>query len=196
MSLRPCDKTDDDAALLRAIAGGDRRALEALYLGYHRRLSRFLSGVASRHENAEEIINDTFMVVWRHAQEFRGASRVSTWIIGIAYRIALKSLRGHDAMNRAQRTMPVPEQSVQPMEQTELDDWIGQALDQLPLEQRLTVELAYKMGHSVEEIAVITGCPAGTVKARMFHARQKLRAHLPALAGVGAGDTFHRSRMT
>ena len=82
-----------DGELLAAIAAGDRRALEELYLGYHRRLARFLSRFTPRYENVEEIINDTFMVVWQSAKDFRHASQVSTWIIGIAYRTALKSLR-------------------------------------------------------------------------------------------------------
>src|ERR1039458_7784513 len=82
-----------DNELLLAIAAGDRRALETLYLSYHRRLARFLSRFTSRYENVEEIINDTFMVVWQSAKDFRYASQVSTWIFGIAYRTALKSLR-------------------------------------------------------------------------------------------------------
>src|SRR5271167_1311272 len=84
---------EHDHDLLVAIAGGDRRALEELYLGYHRRLARFLSRFTPRYENVEEIINDTFLAVWQSAKDFRGASQVSTWIIGIAYRTALKSVR-------------------------------------------------------------------------------------------------------
>jgi RNA polymerase sigma-70 factor, ECF subfamily len=173
-----------DEELLRAVADGDRRALEELYLGYHRRLARFLSRVTPRYENIEEIINDTFMVVWQHAKDFRGASQASTWIIGIAYRIALKSLRRNDGLLRAQSSEDLPEQSVEPMENAELRDWILHALSCLPLEQRLTMELVYHMGHSIEEIAEITSCPPGTVKARMFHAREKLRHYLPALGGI------------
>jgi RNA polymerase sigma-70 factor (ECF subfamily) len=54
----------------------------------------------------------------------------------------------------------------------------------LPEEQRLSLELAYFMGHSCEEIAAITDSPVGTVKARMFHAREKLRLALPSLGGA------------
>ncbi len=124
------------------------------------------------------------MVVWQHAKDFRGASRASTWIIGIAYRIALKSLRRNDGLLRAQSTENLPEQSVEPAEAAELRDWIMQALQYLPPEQRLTMELVYHLGHSIEEIAEITDCPTGTVKARMFHAREKLRHYLPALGGI------------
>jgi RNA polymerase sigma-70 factor (ECF subfamily) len=173
-----------DEELLRAIGRGDRHALDALYLGYHRRLARFLSRVTPRHDSVDEIINDTFMVVWRRANEFRGASRISTWIIGIAYRIALKSLRSTDGLAHAHSGGELPEASTDPREAVELRDWIAQALDHLPLEQRLTLELAYHMGHSIEEIAAITQCPVGTVKARMFHARAKLRRSLSSLGGA------------
>src|ERR1700680_2940978 len=107
-----------DNALLVAVAAGDRRALEELYLSYHRRLARFLSRFTPRYENIEEIINDTFMVVWQNAKEFRNASQVSTWIIGIAYRTALKSFRRQK--NHAVASLEdYPEQTVDPTSQTE-----------------------------------------------------------------------------
>jgi RNA polymerase sigma-70 factor (ECF subfamily) len=175
-----------DSALLAAIGAGDRRALEELYLSYHRRLARFLSRFTPRYENIEEIINDTFMVVWQNAKEFRNASQVSTWIIGIAYRTALKSFRRQK--NHAVASLEdYPEQTVDPTVDAEVNDWLKHGLNRLPIEQRLTLELAYHMGHSLEEIAAITDCPVGTVKARMFHAREKLRQYLPTLGG-GASD--------
>lgn len=175
-----------DAALLVAIATGDRLALEELYLSYHRRLARFLSRFTPRYENIEEIINDTFMVVWQNAKDFRNASQVSTWIIGIAYRTALKSFR-RQKNHTVASLEDYPEQTVDPSFDAEVNDWLKSGLSRLPIEQRLTLELAYHMGHSLEEIAAITDCPVGTVKARMFHAREKLRQYLPALSG-GAWD--------
>jgi RNA polymerase sigma-70 factor, ECF subfamily len=177
---------EQDNALLLAVAGGDRRALEELYLGYHRRLTRFLSRFTPRYENVEEIINDTFMVVWQSAKDFRYASQVSTWIIGIAYRTALKSLRRQKNHAAACNLDDCPEQAIDPTVDAEIQDWLTRGLNRLPVDQRLTLELAYHMGHSLEEIAVITGCPVGTVKARMFHAREKLRQFLPALSGAAA----------
>ena len=178
---------EQDNALLVAVAAGDRRALEELYLSYHRRLSRFLSRFTSRYENIEEIINDTFMVVWQSAKDFRHASQVSTWIIGIAYRTALKSFRRQKNHAAAQNLDDCPEQTVDPTIDTEVQDWLKRGLSQLPSEQRLTLELAYHMGHSLEEIAAITECPVGTVKARMFHARETLRLYLPTLGGGAVG---------
>src|SRR5271170_710929 len=178
---------EQDNALLLAVAAGDRRALEELYLSYHRRLSRFLSRFTPRYENIEEIINDTFMVVWQSAKDFRYASQVSTWIIGIAYRTALKSVRRQKNHTAARSLDDYPEQTVDPTFETEVQDWLKHGLNQLPAEQRLTLELAYHLGHSLEEIAAITECPVGTVKARMFHAREKLRQYLPSLGGGAAG---------
>ena len=174
-----------DVELLSAVARGDRTALEELYVAYHRRLARFLSRLAPRYDTVEEIVNDTFMVVWQNAGEFRGASRVSTWIIGIAYRTALKALRRNQTRLKAQNMADIGEMTLDPTDDAEVRDWVEQGLNHLPLEQRLVLELAYHCGHSIEEIAAITDCPVGTVKARMFHAREKLRQYLPALAGDG-----------
>src|SRR3984885_4059454 len=176
-----------DSTLLAAVAAGDRRAVEQAYLSYHRRLARFLSRFTSRYENVEEIINDTFMVVWQSAKDFPPAPQGSTWIIGIAYRTALKSFRRQKNHAAAQNLDDCPEQTVDPTIDTEVQDWLKRGLSQLPSEQRLTLELAYHMGHSLEEIAAITECPVGTVKARMFHAREKLRLYLPTLGGGAVG---------
>jgi RNA polymerase sigma-70 factor (ECF subfamily) len=172
-----------DGELLIAAGAGDRRALEELYLGYQRRLARFLSRFTRRGVIVEEIINDTFVVVWRHANEFRFASQVSSWIFSIAYRVALKSIR-RERNHCATRSLDeCPEQTVDPMLEAEVQDWVMHGLNRLPDEQAVTLQLAYLIGHSLVEIAEITGAPVGTVKARMFHARKKLRRHLPILGG-------------
>jgi len=62
----------------------------------------------------------------------------------------------------------------------------------LPFEQRATMELAYFLGHSCEEIAAIMGCPVNTVKARMFQARIKLRNLLPTLGGAPSREEVNR----
>ena len=167
--------------LLRQVAAGDRTAFKELYLIYHRRLARFLMRMTSRHDLIEEVINDTLWTVWLKAGNFRGDSLVSTWIVGITYRRALKALRRHGAP----RPMLVEEVAVAPDAQLEDENrqWLGQALAELPLEQRMVMEFSYLMGHSCEEIAQIMQCPVNTVQTRMFHAREKLRRSLPRLAG-------------
>jgi RNA polymerase sigma-70 factor (ECF subfamily) len=173
--------------LIARIANGDRRAFEELYGLYHRRMARFLTRLTRRYDVAEEVINDTFWVVWRKAREFRGDSQPSTWILGIAYRKARNALRSQareGLQNLEAGSLPLT--SEEPFRAEELRDWLGQALAQLPVEQRLCVELCYELGYSCEEIATIMGCPANTVKTRLFHARAKLQKLLPKLAGAAA----------
>ncbi len=174
-------RNEIELALLARIARRDAAAMKELYLLYHRRLARFLTRLTSRYDLAEEIINDTCWIVWQRAVDFRGESLVSTWILGITYRRALNTLRR--IRPAAQEEIDVPDAaSEQPCEQAELNEWLGVALARLPLEQRMVLELAYHLGHSCEEIAVIMDCPVNTVKTRMFHARRKLRGLLVALA--------------
>jgi len=121
--------------------------------------------------------------VWQNAKDFRNASQVSTWIFGIAYRTALKSLRRQKNHAAALSLDESPEQTVDPEADVEAQDWVAHGLNCLTVDHRLTLELAYRMGHSLEEIAAITDTPVGTVKARMFHARRKLREYLPVIGG-------------
>ncbi|HVJ59788.1 MAG TPA: sigma-70 family RNA polymerase sigma factor [Burkholderiaceae bacterium] len=176
---------DDDArdlALLGRIAGRDRAALEELYTLYHRGLARFLTRITYRYELAEEIINDTFWIVWQHAAEFRGASRVSTWIVGIAHRRALATLR-HASVRPDVMTEEATE-ATDPQDTVAQRQLLDRALAALPLEQRLALELTCYLGHSCDEVAAITDCPVNTVKTRVFHARRKLQQLLPTLAGT------------
>jgi RNA polymerase sigma-70 factor (ECF subfamily) len=174
-----------EAQLIAKIAKGDRRAFEELYNLYHRRLARFLTRLTRRYDIAEEVINDTFWIVWRKAGDFRGESRPSTWILGIAYRRARNAFRSSaraGAGENLEAQLPPPT-SDEPMRTEELRDWLVQALVQLPVEQRLAVELCYELGYSCEEISRIMGCPVNTVKTRLFHARAKLQKLLPMLGG-------------
>ena len=180
----PSSRSSDEreCALLVRIAGRDSTAMKELYLLYHRRLARFLMRLTTRYDLAEEIINDTFWVVWQHAGDFRGASRVSTWILGIAYRRGLKTLR-YAGPPPVDFDVEAEAGSEEPAHQEEVSEWLDMALQRLPLEQRMVIELAYHVGHSCEEIASIMQCPVNTVKTRMFHARRKLKVILTTLAG-------------
>ena len=179
-----CRSGKSDGELLIAAGTGDRLALNDLYLGYQGRLAGFLSRFTRRGEIVEEIINDTFMVVWRDANKFRFASQVSSWIFGIAYRVAMKSIRRERNYSATRSLDECPEQTVDPMLETEVQDWVMHGLNRLSEEQAVTLRLACHIGHSLVEIAEITRAPVGTVKARMFHARKNLRRHLPGLGGI------------
>jgi RNA polymerase sigma-70 factor, ECF subfamily len=174
-----------EAELIAKIAKGDRRAFEELYHLYHRRLARFLTRLTRRYDVAEEVINDTFWIVWQKAGDFRGESQPSTWILGIAYRRARNAFRSAaraGSQENLDALLELPT-SDEPMRTEELRDWLVQALGQLPVEQRLAVQLCYELGYSCEEISAIMGCPVNTVKTRLFHARAKLQKLLPVLGG-------------
>jgi RNA polymerase sigma-70 factor (ECF subfamily) len=176
----PRGSNERERALLERISVGDRDAFRELYLHYHQRLARFLMRVTHRYEDAEEIINDTLWIVWQRAADFRGASQVSTWIMGIAYRRALNVIRRAAVHQRVMALEALEGEAVE----ADLGDALAKrqmldfALAQLPLEQRLVLELTYYLDHSCEEIADIMECPVNTVKTRMFNARRKLRAIL------------------
>lgn len=184
-----CDAAARDLAWLRAAARGDRAAFENLYRHHHGRLTRFLLRFTARRDLIDDVVNDAMWIVWRKAADFRGDSKVSTWIIGVAYRCMLKALR--DRLNGDE----VNESSLDGVSLEhlggaddgssghEVRDWLAHGLRTLPDDQRVTLELAYFMGETCEDIAAIMGCAVGTVKARMFHARVRLRNVLPALAG-------------
>lgn len=183
--LHPAHEDARDRQLLDQVAQGDRAALETLYRSHHQRLAGFLHRNTSQDDLVPEIINETFWVVWRNAARFRGDSRVSTWIVGIAYRCMLKALRGRDTPTRraADDALEQLPEETNHDERRELHDWIAHGLAQLPDKQRTALELAYFYGRSCNEIAAIMSCAPGTVKAWLFHARTRLRNVLPGLAG-------------
>lgn len=165
--------TSHEEQLLRRIARGDEAALERLYLDYYPRLTRFILRVTRDVDLASEIINDVFMVIWRSAAGFRGDSSVSTWILGIAYRKALKSASRYGPPPALPGDFHVPYDELR-YQRLDLDS----CLARLSHEQRATVELAYYFGYSYKEIADIMGCPENTVKTRMFAARRALKSLL------------------
>ncbi|WP_077038372.1 RNA polymerase sigma factor [Pelomonas sp. KK5] len=171
-----------DRAELAASARGDRAAFERLYRRHFPRLARFLRRYTARADLTEDVINKALWVVWSKAGEFRGDSKASTWITGIAYRCMLKALRDGGAHTEAaelEAEIPVDDGP-----DTELRDWVDKGLRLLPEDLRTTLELAYGAGLSCAEIGVLMGCAEGTVKARMFNARLRLRNLMPALGGL------------
>jgi RNA polymerase sigma-70 factor (ECF subfamily) len=180
----------DERKLLARVAARDRRAMQEFYLIYHRRLARFLARVTRRRELIEEIINDTLLIVWQRAAQFRGESRISTWVMGIAWRHGLRSFKREQ---RAGEYPALPE--IAPMVETELfenRDALDRAMAVLSAEQRAVIELAYVGGYSCDEIGAIMGCPVNTVKTRLFYARRKARSALKADGILGYGDSAGR----
>ena len=182
---------DTDEMLIAAIALGDEAAFGTLYFRYRRRVGRFLAVSLPRCRTAEEVVNDTLWIVWRNAGRFKGSSKVSTWIMGIAFHLGIKSMRkSRRALAVAKALQGVAESTHNPWSQSEIGEWIAAGLARLPDEQRRVLQLAYHLGHSCAEIAASVNCPVGTVKTRMHHGRMKLKRLLPNLAGP-SGQAIH-----
>lgn len=183
------DVSDDE--LLTRVAKRDRDALTQLYRRYYSQLLRFLQRLTGDLESAQEAVNDVMLVVWERASAFGGRSKVSTWIMGIAYRKALKSSKRLNnwryrfkAADWVEVVEPVAHAGEHTSDQV-LKDLLYRAILRLPAKQRAVVELTYYFGYSYEEIAEIVECPENTVKTRMFHARERLREILPQLGQNG-----------
>jgi RNA polymerase sigma-70 factor (ECF subfamily) len=176
-----------DRALLARVAHGDRSALRELYETYYHPLLRFIYRITGRLDLAQEGVNDTMLVVWRSAGAFAGHSTVSTWIMGIGYRKALKLLASSRRWSARLSGVPLDELVERSAPETglsddgDLRDLLDEALRRLSPAHRAVVELTYFYGCSYEEIAAIADCPVNTVKTRMFHARAKLKHLLPLL---------------
>lgn len=183
-----CAAGDREAALVARIAAGDQPAFAEFYGLYRRRLARFLGRVIASSDTVDELINDVMYVVWQDASRYRAHSKVSTWVLGIAWHKALRALEREKRMITAYAS-GTEELAAEETGAREDRDWLRHGLEQLSPEHRLVVELTFFMGCSYGEIAEIAGCPVNTVKTRMFHAREKLRRILPALDGNDAKES-------
>jgi RNA polymerase sigma-70 factor (ECF subfamily) len=82
-----------DALLIQRIAAGNRLAMQVLYLRHHLRVYRHIARIVSDHAATEDLLNDTFLDVWRKAESFRGQASVATWLLTIARNKAISALR-------------------------------------------------------------------------------------------------------
>jgi RNA polymerase sigma-70 factor (ECF subfamily) len=176
-----------DEALIDAIMDGDKGALGELY-GRHREiLTRYLTRLTKKPTLAEEIVNEVFLAVWQHADEFQGRSRVSTWLIGIARHKAISAFRRrHEVQLDDGFAMTIADPSDNAaaiMDKQDRRKVLQQCLAQLPSAQREVIELFYYQDEPIEAVARRTGVPLNTVKTRMFYARTRM-AELLNEAGV------------
>jgi len=178
---RAQSERDADLRLIALVGRGDAEAFRELYRKYQTRLTRFLANLVRQPQIVEEVLDDTLMVVWERAADFKGESKLSTWIFAIAYRKAMKAVRrydvpieDHDAENRASNEA-TPEEA---FGQMRLHNLLRGAMAELSPDHRGVVELTYFQDLSYREIAEIMDCPVDTVKTRMFYARRHLKRRL------------------
>jgi RNA polymerase sigma-70 factor (ECF subfamily) len=173
-------ENEEEIQLLNRVAASDKSALTQLYVMYHARLFKFVFRLTRSYSTADELVNDIMLVVWDKAGTFRGDSKVSTWIFGIAYKQTMRRVTRKQL--QLSPLTDIEESGIDNETTIETEDWVRNGLYALPAAQQLTVVLVFYLGLSYEETALVTECPVNTVKTRMFHARRKLKEHLSASA--------------
>ena len=169
-----------DRELLRRIAADESAAFADLFRRYQPRLLRFVARLGHAPAQAEEIADDTLVVVWRHAARLREDSRASSWIFAIAQRIASKqgSALLRDRLRFGEDTEACADTGDGPeacCERGQAQARLQRALARLPPSQREAVALTYLGECSCREAARRLHCPVGTVKSRLSLARAHLR---------------------
>lgn len=174
--------------LLARIARKDKSAFEQFYQELERPLFRFVQLKLNDPFRSADIVHEVFLEVWRSAGSFQKRSRVRTWVFAIAYRKVMDVFRKQDRLTFGDDVpeqiddSPSAEACLVAAEQT---DAVRHCLDTLKHEHRLAVELTFYEDMSYREIASVTGVPEGTVKSRVFHAKQLLMRCLAARLKVG-----------
>lgn len=171
-------------SLLGDIASGCPAALADLYRGHAGSVFRFAYQIVGNREDAEEIVTDTFLEVWRNADKYAGESRALTWMLGIARHKALDKLRarrpfvesGDEWLTLVEATPCQMPSAYDRLIGFETGQTVHTCMARLPIEQRECLWLAFFDDMSVDDIADVQGVPANTVKTRLFYARNKLRA--------------------
>jgi RNA polymerase sigma-70 factor (ECF subfamily) len=177
-----------DETLIRAIAAGDRRAMQALYARYSVRIYRFVLRLTNDRSLAEDIASEVFIDVWRGAEGFKVKSQVSTWMLAIARHKALSALRrrSDERLDENATAIADPADDAETtVDKRDRSALVQHCLSQLSALHREVLDLVYYHEKSVDEVAEIVGAPANTVRTRMFYARKRMQTLLEA-AGVDA----------
>ena len=180
----PLDQQSEDAALLRRVAASDLAALECLFIRYQRQVFQLALGITRDAETAEEILQDTFYRLHRHAAELDGSLPLLPWLYRVAANLSYNQARRkrfwsepfHMLAERLRDTVRRSPEYI--AEQHELQAIVRSLLDELPPNHRAVLVLHYLQDYSIPEIADILDCPEGTVKSRLHHARKLLKARL------------------
>lgn len=175
------------ADLLSLAAGGNSNALSELYRRYSALLLRVAFGVLGNRQDAEEILQETFLYAWRKAKDYDPSlSSVSTWLVLITRSRSLDRLRTRHVRRRTRRQFQrEPEKTTQfsaegfaYVLERERADRMHKAMERLPTPQRQVIDLCYYRGLTHSEAAAQAGVPLGTIKTRTILAKKKLRREL------------------
>jgi RNA polymerase sigma-70 factor (ECF subfamily) len=176
------DINDDDRDLLARTGAGDRQALTELYMRYRGAVFAYLLRLTPDQHLAEDLLQETFVAVWKSAASFAGRSAVKTWLIGVAHRQAHNVLRRRseslaDEAELAQLAAADPEPENAALAKATREE-LQAAIARLSLAHRETLALAFGQEMPAAEIAEALGVPIGTVRSRLRDAKRLLRAAL------------------
>ena len=182
--------TDPDLELLRAAQSGDRHAFNILVVRHQRRVAWAIAGIVKSPQEVEDLTQETFIKAWRGILSFRGDSRFSTWL----HRIAVNTAKNHlvSLRSRIPQYSPRPDSeddAAQPeavetedperlMVGRQIAETVARAMRELPDMERSAIEMRELEGKSYDEIALALDCPVGTVRSRIFRARERIAAAL------------------
>ncbi len=177
-----------DEELIAQVKNGNAYAFRFL-VSKHQNLVVHIAGrVIQRADDLEDVCQDVFLKVYQHIGRFKGDCKLSTWIATIAYNSSLNYLRKF-RKNELKTVDDLTEIRNQPaieidsFEKADLQKFVRQQIDLLPLNFRTVLTLYHLEEFSYQEIEQITGMPEGTVKSYLFRARQLLKEKLRIAAG-------------
>jgi RNA polymerase sigma-70 factor (ECF subfamily) len=188
------NQTDIDQQLVERVQAGDKRAFDLLVGKYQHKIVGLVSRYVYDHHEAMDIAQEAFIKAYKAIPRFRGDSAFYTWL----YRIAINTAKNH-LVSRGRRPPDVdvdvgdaeyydagdelrelenPENS---LFRDELNETVKRALDQLPEDLRAALTLREFEGMSYEDIATVMDCPVGTVRSRIFRAREAIDKEIAPL---------------
>ncbi|MEJ7931875.1 RNA polymerase sigma factor RpoE [Ramlibacter sp. AN1015] len=196
----PPSPQDTDQLLVARTVAGDQRAYELLVIKYQRRIERLIGRMVRDTDLVQDIAQETFIRAYRALGQFRGEAQFYTWLYRIAVNTAKKALvdlrrdplvtesalrsgEDEDETSAVENELTSPETPETVLAAKEIAAAVNQAMEALPEELRQAVTLREIEGLSYEEIAEVMSCPIGTVRSRIFRAREAISAKVrPMLA--------------
>jgi RNA polymerase sigma-70 factor (ECF subfamily) len=198
---------DADALLVDRVKRGDQKAFEMLVVKYQRRIERLISRMVRDDGLVQDIAQETFIRAYRAIPQFRGDSAFYTWLYRIAVNTAKKALvelkrdpvilesamAGPDdgeEPSRGEQTLSDGETPDAVLASKEIAATVNAAIDDLSEDLRQAIVLREIEGLSYEEIADVMNCPIGTVRSRIFRAREAIATRLRPLLGTKVGERW------
>jgi RNA polymerase sigma-70 factor (ECF subfamily) len=189
---------DTDLLLVERVRAGDKRAFELLMEKYRRKIGRLLSRMVRDPEEVEDIAQETFIKAYRALPQFRGDAAFYTWLYRIAVNTAKNYLAarnrnmltvsdvGGDEEEGGEERYAAPDIDTPDAQllSKQIAYAVNEAVEALPEELRTAITLREIEGMSYEDIATFMGCPIGTVRSRIFRAREAIAAKLRPILGT------------